>query len=299
MTTNAISEGHYCDVAPGVRLHYAQCGDPRAPLMLMVHGFPEFWRAWEPLMPLLADRWHVVAPDLRGFNLSSKPEGAKAYRATLVAGDLAALIEQLGGGTAAVVGHDWGGAACWTLGTARPERISRLVILNSPHPVPFARALATDEAQQRASAYMNWLRAPGSEAALAEDDFRRLERMLVAMNGAQWFTGEVREAYRRAWSQPGALTGGVNYYRASPLHPATAHDPGASALSLREEDFVVRVPTLVIWGEQDSALLPVLLRGLERVVPDLRVERIAEATHWLVHEQPQAIADSIRRFAAG
>lgn len=299
MTTNAISEGHYCDVAPGVRLHYAQCGDPRAPLMLMVHGFPEFWRAWEPLMPLLADRWHVVAPDLRGYNLSSKPEGPEAYRASLVAGDLAALIEQLGGGSATLVGHDWGGAACWMLGMTRPERISRLVILNSPHPVPFARALVADEAQRRASEYMNWLRAPGSEAALAEDDYRRLERLFVSTNRTQWFAGEVREAYRRAWSQPGALTGGVNYYRASPLHPPTAEDPGASALTLREEDFVVRVPTLVIWGDQDTALLPVVLEGLERVVPDLRLERIADATHWLVHEQPRAVADSIRRFAAG
>lgn len=299
MSTRSISEGHYCEVASGVRLHYAECGDPGAPLMLMVHGFPEFWRGWEPLMPLLADRWHVLAPDLRGYNLSSKPEGVKAYRATQVAGDLASLIEQLGGGSATLVGHDWGGAACWTLAMTQPERVSRLVILNSPHPVLFARALVADEAQRHASAYMNWLRAPGSEAALAEDNFRRLERFFTSMGAATWFSGEVREAYLRAWSQPGALTGGVNYYRASPLHPATAEDPGASALSLREEDFVVRVPTLVIWGDQDAALLPVVLDGLERVVPDLRVERIADATHWLVHERPESIADSIRRFAAG
>lgn len=299
MTNTAITEGHFCDVAPGVRLHYAQCGDPRAPLMLLVHGFPEFWRAWEPLMPLLADRWHVVAPDMRGFNLSSKPEGLKSYRAQALIGDLGALIDALGGGTATVAGHDWGGAASFGLAIADPRRVSRLVILNSPHPVLFARALSASGEQQRASAYMNWLRAPGSEEALAENDFARLERFFASMGAATWFSGEVRAAYHRAWAQPGALTGGLNYYRASPLHPPTANEPGASALALRDEDFIVRVPTLVIWGEQDAALRPVLLEGLDRFIPDLRIERIAEATHWLVHEQPQRIAASISAFAAG
>ncbi len=299
MTTTAISEGHFCDVAPGVRLHYAQCGDPGAPLMLLVHGFPEFWRAWEPLMPLLADRWHVVAPDMRGFNLSSKPEDLKSYRAPALVGDLAALIDQLGGGTATVVGHDWGGAATFGLAIADPRRVARLVILNSPHPVLFARALSADGEQQRASAYMNWLRAPGSEQALSENDFARLERFFVSMGAASWFSGELRAAYHRAWGQPGALTGGLNYYRASPLYPPTADDPGASALVLRDEDFIVRVPTLVIWGDQDAALRPVLLDGLDRFIADLRIERIADATHWLVHEQPQRIAASIARFAEG
>lgn len=292
----AISEGHFCDVAPQVRLHYASCGDPSGPLLLFVHGFPEFWFAWSALMPRFADRWHVVAPDLRGFNLSSKPAQLEAYRPAVLIGDLCALIERLGHRKAVVVAHDWGGALAWGLAIGRPDLVERLVILNAPHPVPFARALASDPEQQRASRYMNWLRQPGSEAALAQDDFAALERILRADGDAQWFEGETRAAYRRAWAQPGALTGGVNYYRASPLYPPTDGDPGAARLSLREQDFTVRVPTLVIWGERDTALRTILLEGLERVVPDLRIERIADASHWLVHEQPMRVAASIRAF---
>lgn len=292
-----ISEGQFCEVAPQVRLHYASCGDPARPLLLFIHGFPEFWFAWAGLMPLFADRWYAVAPDLRGFNLSSKPAQLEAYRATALIGDLAALIDRLGHGKAVVVAHDWGGALAWGLAIARPDLVERLVILNAPHPVPFARALASDPEQQRSSRYMNWLRKPGSEATLAQDDFAALERFLHADgNGAPWFDGETRAAYHRAWAQPGALTGGVNYYRASPFYPPTDDDPGAARLSLREQDFTVRVPTLVIWGERDTALRPVLLEGLERVVPGLRIERIAEASHWLVHEQPLRIAASIRAF---
>jgi len=293
----AVRDGQFCDVAPQIRLHYACCGEPGRPLLLFVHGFPEFWFAWAGLMPHFADRWQAVAPDLRGYNLSSKPAEVDAYRPAALIGDLAGLIAGLGHRRATVVAHDWGGALAWGLAIARPDLVERLVILNAPHPVAFARALASDPEQQRASRYMNWLRQPHSEAALACNDFDALERILSGEgDGARWFEGETRAAYRRAWAQPGALRGGVNYYRASPLYPPSADDPGAARLSLREDDFMVKAPTLVIWGERDTALRPVLLEGLDRVVPDLRVERIPEASHWLVHEQPLRIAASIRAF---
>jgi pimeloyl-ACP methyl ester carboxylesterase len=126
-------------------------------------------------------------------------------------------------------------------------------------------------------------------------DFRRMEEFFHEVSEAKWFPA-VRDEYRAAWSQPGALTAAVNYYRASPLHPPTADQPGAAKLKLREEDFMVRVPTLVIWGERDAALLPVLLEGLDRMVPDLRIERLPEATHWLVHEEPGRIVAWMRDF---
>jgi len=291
-----VSDGQRVEVAPGITLHYASCGRRGAPLMLFLHGFPEFWYCWKDLMPAFADRWFAVAPDLRGFNLSSKPAEVAAYRAPALIGDVEGLIRALGYERAVVVAHDWGGALAWSLAIARPALVEKLVILNAPHPVPFQRALASDPEQQRASQYMNWLRRPGAEGPLAENDFQRLEVFFVGMGGAEWFRGEVRAAYHRAWGQPGALTGGCNYYRASPLYPPAGDDPGAARLALREEDFVVRVPTLVVWAERDTALRPVLLDGLERLVPDLRIERLPDATHWLVHEQPEAIVASIRRF---
>jgi epoxide hydrolase 4 len=291
-----VSSGHFVQVQPGVRLHYAEAGDPSRPLMLMLHGFPEFWGAWSGLMPRFSGDWHVVAPDLRGYNLSDKPEGVESYRASRLIADVAGLVRALGHERCVLIAHDWGGAIAWSVAITHPDVVERLVILNAPHPVPFARALARDADQIRASAYMNWLRRTGSESVLAADGFKRLERMLAGGRGAGWFDVATRERYRQAWAQPGALGAAVNWYRASPLHPATETEPGASALDLDPDRFRVEVPTLVIWGERDTALLPVLLDGLDRLVPVMRIVRLPEATHWLVHEQPGRIADEIEGF---
>lgn len=281
----------------GVQIHYAKAGNgPR--LVVLLHGFPEFWYAWRDVLPALGADFHAVAPDLRGFNLSSKPAAVADYRIGAVVGDLIALIRALGHERATVVGHDWGGAAAWTMAIAQPQLVERLMILNSPHPVLFARALASDRAQQEASEYMNWLRAAGSEQLLAENDFERLAGFFLRMGGNDWFDAVLARAYRAAWTQPGALAGGVNYYRATPLHPPTATEPGAKALQLRSEDFTVRVPTRVIWGELDSALLTSLLDGLDELVPELSVLHWPQASHWLIHEYPARVAAAISEFAA-
>jgi pimeloyl-ACP methyl ester carboxylesterase len=276
-----------------VNLHIASCGDAGKPLLLMLHGFPEAWFAWAAMMPRFADRYHVVAPDLRGFNLSSKPPGVEAYRASETIGDLAALITALGHSSATVIAHDWGGAIAWGLAIGRPELVDRLVILNAPHPVTFARALAGDPAQQAASSYMNWLRAPGSEAALAENDFRRMDAMFSRFGGAHWFDDTVRARYHEAWRQPGALQAMVNWYRATPMYPPTAEDPGTKRLARDASRLRVSVPARVIWGMEDPALLPVLLDGLEELGDDLRIRRMAGLTHWLVHEAPDRVAQAI------
>jgi pimeloyl-ACP methyl ester carboxylesterase len=291
-----ILVGNFAQLSNGTTLHYASCGRTGAPLALCLHGFPEYWAAWEDLMPALARDHFVVAPDLRGFNLSSQPTAVASYRAREIVADLALLIAALGYARADVAAHDWGGAAAWQLAIVRPDLVERLAIVNSPHPVPFARDLLANDAQRAASRYMNWLRAAGSEVALAENNFHRLLDFFARMAraDAQWLSAERVARYRAVWQR--GLTGGVNYYRASPLYPRHGDDPGAEGLHLAASDFVVNVPTLVLWGMADTALLPGLLAGLDELVPDLAIERRARATHWLLHEEPQFAGERIAAF---
>ncbi|HTN50029.1 MAG TPA: alpha/beta hydrolase [Burkholderiaceae bacterium] len=291
-----IATGQYAEVGRGIRLHYASVGQRDARPILFLHGFPEYWAAWEDVLPYFAAGWHAVAPDLRGFNLSSQPLEVKAYRARELVADFEGLSEFLGWTRLTVVAHDWGGAAAWQWAVANPERVERLVIVNSPHPVPFARDLANDPAQQAASAYMNWLRAPGSEEALVRHDCRALDSFFLMMRRADrpWYTAERAARYREVWRR--GMTGPVNYYRASPLYPPTDDDPGARALKLDPAQFHVRAPTLVLWGEADPALPLRLLDGLGELVDELTIERFPQATHWIAHEEPKRIAVAIQGF---
>ncbi|HXV08616.1 MAG TPA: alpha/beta hydrolase, partial [Burkholderiales bacterium] len=262
-----------------------------------VHGFPEFWYEWKDLLADFGRDHLALAPDMRGYNLSSKPAEVEAYRAKHLVEDLRLLLDHLGARRCVMVGHDWGGAVAWSFAAMHPERLERLVIINAPHPVIFARELRDNPAQQQASAYMNLFRSAKAERVLAEDNYLRLRRSTLdawAANGGA-ATEADRAAYLAAWSQPGALTGGLNYYRASPLHPPDSGAP-TEAPDLAPDAFLVRVPTLVIWGERDHALLPGNLEGLERQAQDLRVIRIPEGSHWVVHEQPARIAGLIRAF---
>lgn len=305
-----VRSGRMFEASGGVRLHLAEAGDPDAPPMLLLHGFPEFWGAWQDLMPrLAAGGRRVVAPDQRGYNLSDKPAGVDAYGVRPLTADVVALVDALNAEAGAdrdpsrrcvLVAHDWGGAIGWNVAIRHPDKLSRFVILNAPHPWKFWKGLRDDPAQQAASEYMNWLRRPGCEKPLAADGFKLLERFFLGMEGAPWFTPEVRAAYHAAWGQPGALESMVNWYRASPLHPPLPQDApsGAAAFELDPAQFVVRVPTLVLWGERDHALLPPLAEGLDRFVPDLRLHRLPDCSHWLAHERPDEIAGHILDFCA-
>ena len=179
---------------------------------------------------------------------------------------------------------------------AHPQTLSQLVIVNSPHPVTFARELANDRAQQDASQYMNLFRTGKAERVLAENNYERLMKMTLESWGRGVIDPAEKAAYIEAWSQPGALTGSLNYYRASPFYPPIGDDPGAKALKLDPADFAVSVPTLVVWGMRDQALLPGNLDGLEACVPDLRIERLPNASHWVMHEEPGRLNRLIRDF---
>jgi pimeloyl-ACP methyl ester carboxylesterase len=291
-----ITTGQYADLANGMRLHYASSGVRGGPLVLCVHGFPEYWGAWEDVLPTLGEWSYAVAPDLRGYNLSSQPAGVESYRAREIVGDLIALMTALGYDRASIVAHDWGGAAGWQTAISLPQRVQKLIILNSPHPYLFARELAHNPDQQRASAYMNRLRAPDAEERLAEQGFAGLFASFYASDGesARWLDTARRERYRSVWAR--GLSGALNYYRATPLYPPTADDPGARALTLESSRFIVRVPTLVLWGMRDRALLPCLLDGLEELVPGIAIERFPTASHWLAHEEPAQVAARVRAF---
>lgn len=290
-------ETYTADLPHGIRLVCRRTGAAQAPVLVLLHGFPEAAFAWDEVSARLASRWRVVAPNLRGYAGSSAPREVEAYRAKHLVQDVAALLEQLGAPVAALVAHDWGGAVAWNLAVQHPQLIERLVIVNSPHPATFLRELQHNPAQQAASAYMNFLCRPDAEALLAADDYARLwpffERMGAAGEGG-WLDDAHRARYREVWGQ--GLTGPLNYYRASPLRPPTPEDPAAARIELRSEQVTVRVPTLVLWGEADTALPPALLDGLEAYVPQLTVRRRRHATHWILHEEPDWVAEQIEAF---
>ncbi len=287
-----IQAGQFASLSNGMRLHYASAGDPGKPLLLFVHGFPEFWGEWEAQLAEFGRDHFAVALDLRGFNLSDMPLEVSAYRARHIIEDLRLLAAHLGYEKFTMVAHDWGGAVAWAFAIALPQLLHKLIIINAPHPWLFAQALIHDPEQQAASAYMNWLREEGSEGALAKDDFALLEGLFKDSTG--WLNDALRDRYHACWSR--GLHGGLNFYRASPLRPPKEGDPGPAALNLKAEDFRVRVPVRMIWGERDIALPKGLLDGIETLVDDVEVERIPEGTHWVIHEQPERVNQLIQRF---
>jgi pimeloyl-ACP methyl ester carboxylesterase len=300
--SSPIRSGQYANLPNGIRLHYASAGSPGRPLLLFVHGFPEAWFAWEAQLEAFGARFYAVALDLRGFNLSDKPVDVNAYRPHKIVEDLKLMITLLGYGESQIVAHDWGGAIAWQLAILAPQRVRKLVIVNAPHPYVFARQLRENPAQRQASAYMNLLRKPGAELLLAENDFQRLDALFRARaaNGAgaksgarHWYDVALRERYHETWSIAGeygshGLTGGLNYYRASGLHPPTEGDPEIG-VEADPQRWIVRVPVRVIWGMQDTALLASLLEGLAELCADLRITRVDDGSHWVVHEQPARV----------
>jgi pimeloyl-ACP methyl ester carboxylesterase len=268
----------------GVRLHYVTAGSGK--LILFVHGFPEFWYAWRNQLAEFGKDHKAVALDMRGYNLSSKPAGVDHYKVGVVLEDFRALAEKLGYKKFILAGHDWGGGIAWAFAIAHPECVEKLIIINAPHPALFARELRENPLQQKASAYILTFRAAGAEEALSANGYAALVQVVMG-EGLKTgvFSEDDKAAYMEAWSQPGALTGALNYYRAAGMGPPS-----------RGGDLIVRVPTLVIWGEKDPYLLTGNLDGLSEFVPNLTVKRIPDATHWVVHEKPALVNRYIREF---
>lgn len=288
----------------GITLSCRACGTPGRPVMLFLHGFPEGAFIWDELLEHFAQPAHggyrCIAPNLRGFEQSSAPPAVEDYRPHLLVQDVRQLAatESADGTIDTLVAHDWGGAFGWGFANAFPQQLRRLAILNSPHPGTFARELRENAAQQKASAYMHFLARPDAPTLLAEDDYRRLWPFFLAMGaGAErfgWLTESVKDRYRALWDA--GLRGACNLYAVTPLKPPLdGQSPDVIPLLPRER-LTVDVPTLVLWALDDSALLPGLLDGLDDYVPALDVVKVAGATHWIVHEQPQRVIAEIAAF---
>ena len=274
-------------VVNGVRLHYVEAG--AGPLVVLLHGFPEFWYSWRHQIPALAAAgFHAVAPDLRGYNESAKPPKVSAYRIATLADDVAGLIEHADGGPAAVAGHDWGGLLAWQLAARQPERVGKLIILNAPHPRAFLRELRTPGQLWRSS-YVLFFQLPWlPEALFRRGHFAVLERILrqePVHAGA--FDDEAIRAYKEALARPGALTAALNYYRAGLR---------SGALWAARQMPSVEIPVLLIWGERDRYLGVRLTEGLSAWVPNLRIERIPDASHWVQSDVPARVNELMIGF---
>jgi len=282
----------------GITLSCRAAGERGRPVLLFLHGFPEAAFVWDELLEHFArpanGGFRCVAPNLRGYEQSSQPAEVAAYRPKHLVQDIAALAQIEGAPLACLVAHDWGGAVAWNFANQLPQLTNKLAIINSPHPGTFLRALQTSEQQRAASAYMNFLVRPDAEQLLREDGYRRLLEFFTRWGSAPWLTEAVKAQYRAVWDQ--SLGGGLNYYRASPLRPPREGDAAAAAVTLPREMLTVDIPTLVLWGMQDAALLPELLEGLDAYLPRLTLEKVPDASHWIVHEQPALVAARLGAF---
>ncbi len=268
----------------GIRLHYVTQGE--GPLMLMLHGFPEFWYSWRHQIPEFAKYYKVIALDLRGYNDSDKPKDQSAYVMNEFVRDVEGVIQGLGYDTCILVGHDWGGAIAWNFAYAHPEMVERLIILNLPHPAKFTQALSTPQQMLR-SWYILFFQIPFlPEVLLQSSDYLVIETALKSMAvDKSAFTRSDIEAYKNAAAKRGALTAMLNYYR------------NFSQQKMFNEDWrVLEVPTLMIWGENDTALGKELTYGTELYVRDFQIKYIPNCSHWVQQEQPALVNQYMGEF---
>lgn len=271
----------------GIKLHYVTQGE--GDLMLMLHGFPEFWYSWRHQIPEFAKDYKVVALDLRGYNDSDKPADKSAYVMEQFNLDVEGVIKGLGYDKCILVGHDWGGAIAWNFTYAHPEMVERLIVLNIPHPAKFAEGIRTPQQLMRSS-YMFLFQLPWlPEFMIQSSDYQAIENALkgMAVNKSA-FSKEDLEAYKDAAAKRGAMTAMLNYYR---------NIFGQGMLS--QNWGILQVPTLMIWGEKDTALGKELTYGTQAYVRDFQIKYIPDASHWVQQEKPELVNQYMREFLKG
>lgn len=271
----------------GVSLHVAQAGPEDGSLVILLHGFPEFWFGWrDQIGPLAAAGNRVLVPDQRGYDLSGKPKGVDAYRLDLLAEDIFALADAVGRERFSVVGHDWGAAVAWWMATRRPSRLDRLVCLNAPHPAIWLREMTQDPVQRRKSRYVQMLRLPIlPELMVKAGGYRGLSDAFASSIRPEAFGPAAMARYREAWARPGALTATLNWYRALFRQALPVPEPGS-----------IPTPTLVIWGDQDAFAEPRLAEASAELCAEAQVLHLPDASHWVVHDRPDDVRDALLAF---
>jgi pimeloyl-ACP methyl ester carboxylesterase len=277
----------------GIRLHYVECGDPGRELVLLLHGFPEFWYSWQHQLPVLGREFHVVAPDLRGYNLSDKPSRIEDYRMEALVGDVVGLIKHFGVQRAAVVGHDWGAAVAWAIAQRFPERVSKLCAMQVPAPGAWRANFSFQQLCR--SWYMFFFQLP----RIPEWLFRRRDceaidqtfRVRLENKGA--FTDSDIQRYKESIQQPGALTAAINYYRAN----VTRIMFSRQRRDLKALRHKIGAPTLFIFGEKDFAIIPRTAQGVANYVSGYFKElRIPESGHWVQNEAVEKVNSALLEF---
>ena len=264
----------------GVDLHAVASGPADGPLVILLHGFPEFWYSWrKQIGPLAGAGFRVVAPDQRGYNLSSKSPAVADYAVGNLTADVIAIADQLGRDKFFLGGHDWGAAVAWATAVQYPQRLRKLAVLNVPHPAVFLHTLCTNPRQMLRSWYIAFFQLPRiPESRFSANNFADGVRALVASSRPGTFTAEDLELYRKAWANPGTVTAMINWYRAAFRHrPAIPADPR------------VHVPTRILWGRRDEFLLPEMAEESVRYCDSAQLTYFHDATHWLQHEEPNAV----------
>ncbi len=269
-----------------VRVHAVAAGPQDGPVLVLLHGFPEFWYGWrKQIVPLADAGFRVVVPDQRGYNLSSKPRGVASYALTELVSDIIAIADRLGRQQIFLAGHDWGAAVAWSTALLHPQRIAKMAILNVPHPSVMRRFLNTRLRQMLRSWYILFFQIPWlPERVFAAFDFYLGTRALVRSSRAGTFSPEDLAQYCSAWSQPGALTAMINWYRA------------ALRYRIRSSDRTVRIPTRILWGERDAFLLAEMARESLRYCTNAELVAFPRATHWLQHEEPERVSQLLAEF---
>ena len=286
-------------LSTGVTLNVALAGDPAKSAVILLHGFPESHRTWREVAPRLADSFYLVMPDQRGFAGSDRPPDVAAYKTDILVDDIFALADALGISQFSLVGHDWGGAISWAAALRDDPRLTRLAVINSPHPVIFQKSLIEDADQRAASQYINAFRTPSFEKAVEAMGWRTFfDKSFSGHVDVSTIPEAEKQQYIADWSQPGGLTAMLNWYRAAKV---IVPPPGVTVplpdLLLRAFP-MVKVPTLVIWGMKDKALLPMQLEGLKNLVEDLMVVRLPNAGHFAPWEAGEEVAAALEPFLA-
>ena len=269
-----------------IALHAVASGPKDGAVVVLLHGFPEFWYGWhKQIEPLVAAGFRVIVPDQRGYNLSSKPTGIASYALSELVSDVIAIADQLGQRKIFLAGHDWGAAVAWSAALLHPQRVAKLVALNVPHPSVMRKFMKTRLRQVLRSWYIFFFQLPWlPEALFSAFHFRVGARALLRSSRPGTFSTEDLAQYREAWSQPGAVTSMIHWYRALFRYPT------------KFPDRTVHVPTRILWGERDAFLLPEMAHESLRCCADAELYTFANASHWLQHEEPVRVSELLIDF---